>query len=253
MGIDQTSGGERPQGIRLAPSIMTADLGRLDDEIKRVEAAGADWIHLDVLDGRCVPKISIGPVVVAAVRRATSLPLDVHLMIVEPDRYVPAFVDAGATGITVHAEACVHLHRQLRQIRELGARAAVALNPATPLVAVEEVVQEIDMLLIMSVNPGFGGQSFISHSIDKVRRARKMLDDARSPADLQVDGGIGAENIAMVARAGADVFVTGSSVFNQAKTVRESIGLLREALAAAGYVTVGSDSPGRASTREIEP
>jgi ribulose-phosphate 3-epimerase len=218
--------------IRLAPSIMTADLGRLEEEIKLAEQAGADWIHLDVMDGRFVPNISIGPIIVAAVRRATSLPLDVHLMIVEPDRYVGAFADAGATSITVHAEACIHVHRQLRQIRDLGVRAGLAVNPATPLSAVEEVIDDMDLLLVMSVNPGFGGQSFIAHSIDKVRRARQMLTDAGSTASLQVDGGIVAENIASVARAGADVFVTGSSVFNRDRSVKESIALLRNALAA---------------------
>jgi ribulose-phosphate 3-epimerase len=223
---------DRGLAIRLAPSIMTADLGRLDEEIKRAEQAGADWIHLDVMDGRFVPNISIGPIIVAAVRKATTLPLDLHLMIVEPDRYVGAFADAGATSITVHAETCIHLHRQIRQIRDLGVRAGVALNPATPLSAVEEVIGDIDLLLVMSVNPGFGGQSFIEHSIDKVRRARHMLTEAGSTASLQVDGGIVAANIASVARAGADVFVTGSSVFNRERSVKESIALLRSALAA---------------------
>ncbi len=220
----------RPEGIRIAPSILTADLGRLAESIRAAEAGGADWIHLDVMDGRFVPNISFGPLIVAAVRNATNLPLDVHLMIVEPEHFVPAFVDAGATSITVQAEACLHLHRQLHQIRDRGARAGVALNPATPLSAVEEVTADMDLLLVMTVNPGFGGQSFIPHSLDKVRRARDMLARLGSAASLQVDGGIDAGNIGTVAHAGADVFVTGSSVFNQKHTVAESIALLRQAL-----------------------
>jgi ribulose-phosphate 3-epimerase len=221
----------RAEDIRISPSIMTADLGRLADEIRLAEAAGADWIHLDVMDGRFVPNISIGPVVVEAVRRATSLPLDIHLMIVEPDRYVAAFAEAGASSITVHAEACIHLQRQIYQIRDLGVRAGVALNPSTPLSAIEEVVSDLHLLLVMTVNPGFGGQVFIPHSIDKVQRARELLLRVGSGVDLEVDGGINAENIASVARAGANAFVTGSSVYNKKRSVHESLRLLRDALA----------------------
>ena len=220
----------RPDSIRIAPSILTADLGHLAESIRQAEAGGADWIHLDIMDGRFVPNISFGPLIVATVRKVTKLPLDVHLMIVEPEHFVPAFVDAGATSLTVQAEACVHLHRQIHQIRDLGARAGVALNPATPLAAIEEVAADLDLLLIMTVNPGFGGQSFIPHSLDKVRRARELLTRSASAARLQVDGGIAADNIATVARAGADVFVTGSSVFNEKRTVADSISLLRDAL-----------------------
>jgi ribulose-phosphate 3-epimerase len=219
-----------PENIRLSPSILTADFGRLAAEIEAAESAGADWIHLDIMDGRFVPNISFGPILVSAVRRATSLPLDVHLMIVEPDRYVPAFVEAGATIITVHQEACPHLHRQIYQIRDLGAKAGVALNPATPVSTVEEIASDIDLLLVMTVNPGFGGQSFIQRSYEKIRHARTLLRTAGSAAHLQVDGGISADNIASVAEAGADVFVTGSSVFNKKRTAKESVQLLRTAL-----------------------
>jgi ribulose-phosphate 3-epimerase len=220
----------QPGQIWLAPSILTADLGRLAESIQEAEAGGADWIHMDIMDGRFVPNISFGPLIVSTVRKVTRLPLDTHLMIVEPEHFVPAFVEAGATSITVQAEACVHLHRQIHQIRDLGANAGVALNPATPLAVIEEVAADIDLLLIMTVNPGFGGQSFIPNSLDKVRRARALLTRAGSKARLQVDGGIGAANIAAVARAGADVFVTGSSVFNEKRSVADSIGLLRRAL-----------------------
>jgi ribulose-phosphate 3-epimerase len=218
--------------MRLAPSILTADFGRLAEEIGAAEAAGADCIHLDVMDGSFVPNISFGPLMVETVRRLTSLPLDVHLMIVQPDRYVEAFAAAGATSITVQAEACLHLHRQIAQIHDLGLRAAVALNPATPLAAIEEVVTDLDMVLIMTVNPGFGGQSFISQSLSKVRRTRDLFERRGSAADLQVDGGISAANIAEVARAGANVFVAGSSVFTKARTVEASMRMLRQALAA---------------------
>ncbi len=220
----------RPEDIRLAPSILTANLGRLTETIHEADAGGADWVHLDIMDGRFVPNITFGPLIVAAVRNATNLPLDTHLMIVEPERYVPAFVKAGATSITVQAEACVHLHRQIHQIRDIGAQAGVALNPGTPLAAIEEVAADIDLLLIMTVNPGFGGQSFIMHSLDKVRRACDLLARSGSKARLQVDGGITADNIAAVARAGANVFVTGSSVFNDKQSVADSIAHLRAAL-----------------------
>ena len=215
---------------KLAPSILTADLGHLADEIHAAENAGADGIHLDIMDGRFVPNISIGPLIVAAVRKETRLPLDVHLMIVEPDRYVPAFAEAGANGLTVHQEACTHLHRQLYQIKDLGLRAGVALNPATPLSLLEDVAADLDLLLVMSVNPGFGGQSFIPHTLTKLRQARELLDRVGSQAALQVDGGISAANIAAIASAGADTFVTGSSVFNPSHSVREAVKALRDAL-----------------------
>jgi len=208
---------------KLAPSILSADFRRLGEEVAAVTAAGADYIHLDVMDGHFVPNITIGPLVVEAVRRSSKLPLDVHLMINEPDRYLEDFVRAGADLIGVHAEVLPHLHRTLQRIRELGARPSVTLNPSTPLVAVEHVLEQVDMVLIMTVNPGFGGQKFIRAMIPKISALRKMLDDRRLAVDLEVDGGINAETIGEVAGAGANVFVAGAAVFstpNYGETLR---------------------------------
>jgi ribulose-phosphate 3-epimerase len=182
------------------------------------------------MDGRFVPNITIGPLIVSAVRNVTKLPLDVHLMIVEPEKYVSAFAEAGANSITVHAEASYHLHRLIYQIRDQGSRAGLAINPATPLTAVEEIVGDLDLLLVMSVNPGFGGQSFIPATLNKIMRARSLLDRAGAGADLQVDGGINANNIADAARAGATVFVAGSSVYNKTRSVSDSVSILRRAI-----------------------
>ena len=175
---------------RIAPSILSADFARLADEIAMCEAGGADWIHVDVMDGAFVPNLTFGAKAIEAARRSTSLPLDVHLMVERPESYFDAFAAAGATGMTIHVEAAPHLHRQLDRIRELGCRAGAALNPATSLETVREVAADLDLLLVMTVNPGFGGQRFIDRSIDKIRRARAVLDAAGSGADLEVDGGI---------------------------------------------------------------
>ena len=213
----------------IAPSILSADMARLADEVARIEAGGADWVHVDVMDGRFVPNITIGIPVVEAMRKHTRMPLDVHLMIVEPERYVERFARAGATWVTVHAEATYHLHGTLRAIRQAGARPAVALNPATSLSAVEHVLDEVDMVLIMTVEPGFGGQSFLPAMIDKVERLHQLLQKRKLSVDIQVDGGINKETIRSMARAGANVFVAGTSVFGESD-VGEAIRKLRQGL-----------------------
>lgn len=199
---------------KIAPSILSADFCRLGEEIKAVESAGADYIHVDVMDGCFVPNITIGPPVVEAIRKVTALPLDVHLMIANPDRFIPDFAAAGSDIIVVHAEASTHLHRSIQLIKSLGKRAGVSLNPATPLCTLEYVLGDLDLVLLMTVNPGFGGQSFIEGCIPKIESLRKMLDENGYKAELEVDGGVKVDNIARISKAGADVFVAGSAVFN---------------------------------------
>ncbi len=199
--------------IRIAPSILSADFGILAQQIAAVEQAGADMIHVDVMDGVFVPNITIGPLVVAAARRATRLPLDVHLMIVSPERHIDAFARAGADILTVHAEACIHLHRTLQSIRDLGKQAGVAFNPATPIDCLEPVIDLVDLILIMSVNPGFGGQQFIPSALPRIRAARSIIDGAGRPIHLEVDGGVGPATAAAVKDAGADLLVAGNAVY----------------------------------------
>ena len=203
-----------PSSVRIAPSILSADLGRLAEEVQDVERGGADWIHVDVMDGRFVPNITLGPVVVKAVRRATKLPLDVHLMIVEPEKYIEAFAEAGADVISVHVEASVHLQRTLSAIMALGKRAGVVLNPHTPESHVQYVLEDLDLVLVMSVNPGFGGQSFLPAVLPKIEALRSMIERAGLDVDLEVDGGVSPETARQVVDAGARVLVAGSAVFN---------------------------------------
>jgi len=216
-------------GVKLAPSILSADFGRLAEDVRRAEEAGADWIHIDVMDGHFVPNLSFGAVVAEAVRRATKLPLDVHLMVEHPERYLRAFAEAGASYLTVHQEACPHLHRTLQQIRELGVKVGVSLNPATPVESLSEVASGLDLVLIMSVNPGFGGQAFIEGSEEKVARMRQLLTRAGSQALIEVDGGVGAGNARRLVEAGADVLVAGSSVFRSERGIEEAMAGLRAA------------------------
>lgn len=219
--------------IQIAPSILSADFARLAEEVSKVEAAGADLIHVDVMDGHFVPNLTVGPPIVEALRAVTSLPLDVHLMITNPDVFIPDFAAAGATYLTVHTETCPHLHRTIQSIKEQGVKAGVTLNPSTSLMTLEEVIADVDLVLIMSVNPGFGGQSFIPRSLDKIARAREMILRSGSQAFLEVDGGIKHDNVTQVVKAGADILVSGSAIFNSANYA-ETIQAFRTAARMSG-------------------
>jgi ribulose-phosphate 3-epimerase len=213
--------------VRIAPSLLSADFGCLAEEVAMCERAGADWIHIDVMDGQFVPNLTFGAKVIETVRGLTALPLDVHLMVIEPEKYFESFASAGASIMSIHVEAAPHLHRQVYRIKELGCQAGVVLNPATPIELITDIAADIDLLLVMSVNPGFSAQEFIPASIPKVNRARRMLDDSGSRAALEVDGGIVRETIGAVWRAGADTFVAGNAIFGAADPAAE-IQALRE-------------------------
>jgi ribulose-phosphate 3-epimerase len=201
--------------VRIAPSILSADLGRLAEEVRVAEASGADWIHVDVMDGCFVPNITYGPAIVRAVRAATKLPIDVHLMIVEPDRHLAAFADAGADGLSVHVEACTHLQRTLHAIRQLGKRAGAVLNPHTLAETLRWVLDDLDLVLVMTVNPGFGGQAFLPAVLPKIRQVRQLIDQAGRSIDLEVDGGVAPDTARSIVEAGANVLVAGNAVFGQ--------------------------------------
>ncbi len=214
--------------VKIAPSILSADFSRLGDEVKAVEEAGADWIHVDVMDGKFVPNITVGPLVVESLRKVTTLPLDVHLMIENADQYIEDFANAGADIISVHAEACPHLHRTIDSIKEKGAKAGVVLNPATTLFALDEIIEQVDMVLLMSVNPGFGGQEFIGSVLSKIELLCNTLNESGVELDVEVDGGIKLDNAATIKQAGANVLVAGSAIFGS-DDYKKAIEALREA------------------------
>ncbi len=217
-------------GVKIAPSVLTADVGRLAEQVREAEAAGADYIHLDVMDGRFVPVITFGPLLVAAVRRAVSIPLDIHLMIEEPERHIEAFRDAGGDIINVHVEACRHVHRVAGEIRRLGARAGVCLNPGTPVAAIDDVLGEVDQVMVMAVNPGWGGQKFVGASLGKVEKVRSSCVARNLGVEIEVDGGVSVTTGPRCVAAGAEVLVAGSSVYNDHGSVADNIRALREAL-----------------------
>lgn len=202
--------------VKIAPSILSADFSKLGEEIKDVEKGGADYIHVDVMDGHFVPNITIGPLIVEAIRPITKLPLDVHLMIEEPDRYIEAFANAGADYITVHVEACRHLHRTIHLIKSLGVKAGVVLNPATPVNTIQHVIKDVDMVLLMSVNPGFGGQSFIDEVLPKIREVKSLAEQHNPELEIEIDGGVNEETAKLCIEAGANVLVAGSAIYNKA-------------------------------------
>lgn len=222
-----------PGGLRLAPSILSADFARLGSQIQEVEAAGADWIHVDVMDGHFVPNLTMGPAVVEACRRATRLPLDVHLMVEEPSRFLEAFADAGADHLTIHIEACPHVHQVIQSIREMGRRAGISLNPGTPPEAVREILPLVDIVLVMSVNPGYSGQQFIEAVLPKIQTLRRWIEEGRFAAVIEVDGGIDAATAPLAAGAGAEVFVAATAVFGHKDGIGAGMQALRTALSLA--------------------
>jgi ribulose-phosphate 3-epimerase len=232
-----------PPAVRIAPSILSADFAKLGEEVRAIEAAGADWVHIDVMDGHFVPNLTVGPPIVESLKKVTRLPLDVHLMITNADAFIPEFAEAGADYLTVHVEACPHLHRTIQSIKERGVKAGVTLNPATPIGSLQEILGDVDLVLIMSVNPGFGGQTFIPSALKKIAAARTMLDQIKSHALLEVDGGVKAENAREIVAAGATALVAGSAIFCQ-QDYTATIAALR----AAGE-TVASPAPRAAAHR----
>jgi ribulose-phosphate 3-epimerase len=221
--------------VKIVPSILSADFARLGEQVREAVSAGADWIHVDVMDGHFVPNMTVGPLILRALRPVTDLPLDVHLMMEQPERLIPAFAEAGADRLIVHVETCPHLHRTIQQIRELDVKAGVTLNPSTPLVSLQEILPDVDQVLIMSVNPGFGGQSYIPRSTAKIARLRNMLDErGLTHVELEVDGGIKPDNVAEVVGAGATALVIGSAIFNQEASVAENIAALRRHISSVG-------------------
>lgn len=217
--------------IKIAPSILSADFSRLGEQVAEAEAGGADAIHIDIMDGAFVPNITMGPMIVQAIRPWTTLPFDLHLMIANPERYIADFASAGADVITVHAEACVHLHSVIQQIRAAGKLPSVAISPATPISALEEIIADLDQALIMTVNPGFGGQAFIDAMLSKISRTRALIEERELSVDLQVDGGVSATTAPAVARAGANVLVAGSAVYNDRMSVADAIARIRRSIA----------------------
>jgi ribulose-phosphate 3-epimerase len=235
-------------GVRIAPSILSSDFAHLADEIAAIEQAGADMVHVDVMDGHFVPNLTIGPPIVEAIRKVTKLPLDVHLMMTNPDDFIGEFAEAGADYLTVHVEACPHLHRTVQSIKEKGLKAGVTLNPATPLASIEAILPDVDLLLIMSVNPGFGGQRFIPGVLDKIRRARAMIRQTGRTILLEVDGGVKADNAGAIVNAGADILVAGSAIFEApGRNYRRAIAQLRAAGSAGNGKATASKSSNRFS------